>query len=164
VVPIPFQRADLEEDQADPMGSRPPAAPKPKRSAQRVSHREYPSVPGHVSFSAGAIRGQGILLDISATGAHVYMPTKIVPRGVELEMFFLQSETERKLYAVGEVVRRTESGFAVRFVRVERELETLILAATGEEPEEPVEPVDLDGSRDLEESGGSDESEESLEP
>jgi hypothetical protein len=126
------------QDQVDRMGSKPPPRSySKKRSAPRISHREYPSVPGNVSFAAGAIRGTGILLDISATGAHVYMPTKIVPRGVEIEMFFLQSETGRKLYALGEVVRRTESGFAVKFLRVERELETLILAATGEEPAEP---------------------------
>ena len=120
------------------MGSKPPPrSHQRKRSAPRISHREYPSVPGNVSFSAGAIRGTGILLDISATGAHVYRPSKIVPRGVELELFFLQPDTGRKLYALGEVVRRTDSGFAVRFLRVERELETLILAATGEEPSEP---------------------------
>jgi hypothetical protein len=127
------------------MGSKPsPPAHKVKRSAPRISHREYPNVPGSVSFHAGAIRGTGILLDISATGAHVYMPTKVVPRGVELELFFLQSDTGRKLYAVGEVVRRTDSGFAVRFLRVERELETLILSATGEEPPDPeeIEPPD----------------------
>ncbi len=89
-------------------------------------------MPGNVYFSAGAIRGSGTILDISATGAHIYKPSKNVPRGVVLDLFFLQPDTERKLHAEGEVVRRTESGFAVRFLRVERELEKLVLAAAGE--------------------------------
>ena len=107
-----------------------------RRRAARVSSGDYPSVPGSVLFSAGAIRGSGIILDISATGAHIYKPSKNVRRGVVVDLFFLQSDAERRLHAVGEVVRRTESGFAVRFLRVERELESLVLAAAGEaEPE-----------------------------
>ena len=100
-----------------------------RRSAASVSSRDYPSVPGSVFFSAGAIRGTGIILDISATGAHIYKPSLNVARGVVLDLFFLQPDTERRLHADGEVVRRTESGFAVHFLRVERELEGLVLAA-----------------------------------
>src|SRR3990172_344361 len=98
----------------------------------RVSSRDYPRVPGSVSFTAGAIQGSGIILDISATGAHIYRPSKDLPKGVVADLFFLQSDTERKLHAVGQVVRHTETGFAVRFLRVERELEALVLAAAGE--------------------------------
>lgn len=108
-----------------------------QRSAARVSNRDYPSVPGTVYFSAGAIRGSGIILDISATGAHVYKPTKNVPKGVVADLFFLQPDTQRRLHALGEVVRRTESGFAVRFLRVERELEALVLAAAKKSESDP---------------------------
>jgi hypothetical protein len=99
------------------------------KRASRVSNQDYPSLPGTVLFSAGAIRGSGILLDISATGANVYQPSKNLPKGVVADLYFLQPNTGRRLHAEAEVVRRTESGFAVRFRRVERELEALVVAA-----------------------------------
>lgn len=102
----------------------------------RVSNRDYPRVPGSVSFTAGVIQGTGTIFDISKTGAFVYMPTKSLPKGAVADLFFLQPETHRKLYAVGQVVRLEETGFAVQFLRVERELEALMLAATGDEEEE----------------------------
>ena len=101
--------------------------------AVRVSVRDYPKLPGSVRFIAGAIKGSGTLLDISATGAHIWRPSKNVPRGVQIDLFFLESGSERKLHALGEVVRRTEEGFAVRFLRVERELEKLVLSAADDE-------------------------------
>ena len=121
-----------------------------KRSAIRVSAEDYPSVPGRVLFTAGAIRGSGMLLDISTTGAHIYRPSKTVPKGIVIDLYFLQSDTERRLHAEAEVVRRTEDGFAVRFLHIERELETLVLAAmeagpaseTESEPEESREPAE----------------------
>ena len=96
-------------------------------------------MPGTVSFVAGVIQGSGIILDISATGAHVYKPTKDLPKGAVADLFFLQAETGRKLHAVGQVVRHTETGFAVRFLRIERELEALVLAAAGEDETDPSE-------------------------
>lgn len=110
------------------------ASPKSRqtRSALRISAEDYPSVPGQVLFTAGAIRGSGTLLDISTTGAHIYKPSKNVPTGIVIDLYFLQSGTERRLRAEAEVVRRTDDGFAVSFLRVERELETLVLAAAQE--------------------------------
>jgi hypothetical protein len=122
-----------------------PEKPKPgkpnrkeRSRAVRVSHQDYPRVPGRVVFTAGAIEGSGIIMDISATGAQVYRPSKILPKGAVADMFFLQPDTQRKLHAVGQVVRTTEDGFAVHFLRVERELETLVLNAAGDPDEEPV--------------------------
>jgi hypothetical protein len=109
--------------------------------AMRVS-AEHPRVPGTVSFVAGAIQGSGTIFDISATGAHVYRPTKDLAKGAVADLFFLQPETGRKLHAVGQVVRHTESGFAVRFLRIERELEALVLGAADDESED----LDTDGS------------------
>lgn len=100
-----------------------------KRSAIRIAAEDYPSVPGRVLFTAGAIRGSGMLLDISTSGASIYKPSKNVPSGIVIDLYFLQSGTERRLHAEAEVVRRTDEGFAVRFLHVERELETLVLAA-----------------------------------
>ena len=99
--------------------------------AVRIS-AEHPRVPGTVSFVAGAIQGSGTIFDISATGAHIYRPTKDLAKGAVADLFFLQPETGRKLHAVGQVVRHTESGFAVRFLRIERELEALVLGAADE--------------------------------
>lgn len=115
-----------------------PSRPKRRvdRAAPRVSQQDYPSLPGTVLFNAGAIRGSGIILDISATGANVFQPTKNLPKGVVADLYFLQPNTGRKLHAEAEVVRRTDSGFAVRFRRVERELEALVLQASEEEKEE----------------------------
>jgi len=114
---------------------------KERSRAVRVSNRDYPSVPGSVTYRAGVIEGVGIILDISTTGAHVYRPTKGLPKGVVADFFFLQPQTGRKLYAVGQVTRIDEDGFAVHFLRIERELESLVLSAAqdaeieGEDPE-----------------------------
>jgi hypothetical protein len=82
-----------------------------------------------VSYQAGVIEGVGIILDISTTGAHVYRPTKDLPKGAVADFFFLQPDTGRKLHAVGQVTRNDETGFAVHVLRIERELETLVLSA-----------------------------------
>jgi hypothetical protein len=100
-----------------------------QRSAIRVSAEDYPSVPGRVVFTAGVVRGTGMLLDISTSGAHIYKPSKNVPKGIVIDLYFLQSGTERRLHAEAQVVRKTVEGFAVRFLHIERELETLVLAA-----------------------------------
>ena len=103
--------------------------------ALRVSAK-HPRMPGTVTYVAGVIQGSGTIFDISATGAHIYRPTKDLAKGAVADLFFLQPGTERKLHAVGQVVRHTETGFAVQFLRVERELEALVLsAAAGDEPE-----------------------------
>jgi hypothetical protein len=120
------------------MGSKPNRRRERSRGV-RVSSRDYPRVPGRVEFTAGVISGSGIIMDISATGAHVYRPTKDLPKGAVADLFFLQPDTERKLHAVGQVVRHTETGFAVHFLRVERELEALVLAAAEGRDEEPEE-------------------------
>ena len=112
--------------------------PPERRVAPRVSSRVHPTVPGHVNFAAGMIEGHGLILDISATGAHVYMASHRLGLGTRVDLYFLQARTERQLHAIAEVVRETESGFAVRFLKVERKLRSLVLSAVKEEktPEE----------------------------
>jgi hypothetical protein len=102
---------------------------KERSRAVRVSNQDYPRVPGRVMFTAGVIEGSGIIMDISATGAQIYRPSVGLAKGAVADLFFLQPDTQRKLRAVGQVVRVTEEGFAVHFLRVERELETLVLSA-----------------------------------
>ena len=52
----------------------------------------------------------------------------MLSRAAKVDLFFLHPVTERRLHAAGEVVWKTEFGFAVRFLRMERELKSLILA------------------------------------
>lgn len=121
--------------EGDVISTQTPDGPKgrsPER-ATRVSNREYPTVPGRVSFETDLIRGTGTILDVSVTGAHVYKPSEVLTRDTRVELFFLQPGTQRLLHAFSEVVRETETGFAVRFLRVERKLTSLILAATDED-------------------------------
>ncbi len=108
------------------------------RSAPRVSNRVHPSVPGLVNFIAGKIEGSGLILDVSLSGAYVHEASQRLEAGTKVDMYFLQEKTERRLHAVGDVVRETESGFAVRFLRVERELRRLVLSAV-EKAKKPTE-------------------------
>jgi PilZ domain len=122
------------------MADKPPQRPiqKERSRAVRVSHQDYPRVPGRVVFTAGVIEGAGIIMDISATGAQIYRPSKMLPKGAVADLFFLQPDTQRKLHAVGQVVRLTDDGFGVQFLRVERELEQLVLSAAGNAKQEPI--------------------------
>ncbi len=95
-------------------------------------------MPGLVNFTAGKIEGSGLILDVSLTGAHVREASHRLEAGTKVDMYFLQEKTERRLHAVAEVMRETESGFAVRFLRVERELRCLVLSAV-EKAKKPTE-------------------------
>jgi hypothetical protein len=102
---------------------------RPRRVAPRVSSRKHPSVPGLANFAAGEINGRGSIRDISTSGAAITEATERLATGTKVELLFLQPGSERKLRAIGEVVRETPGGFAVRFQRIERELEQLVLVA-----------------------------------
>ena len=111
-------------------------AKREQRRAPRVSPRDHPKLPGHVNFSAGEVVGTGLILDLSSTGAHVFEASQRLEPGTQVELYFLQPSTSRRMHATCEVVRKTGSGFAVKFLRLERELERLVLAATSKPPEE----------------------------
>ena len=106
-----------------------------ERRAPRLSPKTHPSIPGLVNFSAGEVEGVGLILDISSTGAHVSASRQLDP-GTQVELYFLQPNTSRRMHATCEAVRRTKSGFAVKFLRLERELEQLVLSATSKPPKE----------------------------
>ncbi len=109
-----------------------------RRRAPRISDKTHPSLPGRVNFSVEKVEGEGLLHDLSVTGAQVAEVTLHLQPGTLVALYFLEEETQRRMRAVGEVVRETDSGFALRFVRVERELERLVLSAVSkaEETEE----------------------------
>ena len=101
-----------------------------RRSSKRVVAGRHPSLPGQVNFACGDVEGSGQILNISAGGAAIEEATQRLEVGSKAELFFLQPGTGRKLRAVAEVVRTTSTGgFAVRFLRLERELEQLVLRA-----------------------------------
>lgn len=103
-----------------------------RRIATRVTPALHPSVPDIVYFHANGIEGNGLIKDISLTGAHVAEASEALQPGTRTDLYFLQPATLRRIHAVAEVVRRTRTGFAVRFRRMERELEGLVLAAAEE--------------------------------
>ena len=107
-----------------------------RRTAKRVLARLHPTVPGRVNFTAGEIEGGGMILDISAGGANVHEASHRLEPGTKVELFFLQPKTERRIRGEAEVVRKTKTGFAVRFLRLERELKTLVLAAVAKSKSE----------------------------
>ncbi len=100
-----------------------------RRAAPRVSADIHPSVPDRVNFIADDIEGSGQILNVSASGAFVAGPSHILESGTEVELYFLQLGTGRRLHAQGRVMRREASGFAVQFTSIERELERLVLSA-----------------------------------
>ncbi len=103
--------------------------PRSRRSAKRVEPGRHPSLPGLVNFACEEMEGSGKILNISAGGAAIDDSTAILAVGTKVELFFLQPGTGRKLRAVAEVLRQNRTGFAVRFLRLERELEKLVLRA-----------------------------------
>ncbi len=100
-----------------------------RRVAPRVSADLHPSMPGHANFIAGDVVGSGQILNVSTSGAFVAGPSHHLEAGTEVDLYFLQPRTGRRLHAAGRVVRGEESGFAVQFTRVERELVGLVLGA-----------------------------------
>ena len=102
-----------------------------RRSEPRISGL-HPSVPGRVNYVAGEVEGGGMILDISRSGAAVEGASEPLELGAKVDLYFLQRETGRRMKAVAEVVRSTPTGFAVRFERIERELERLVLRAAQE--------------------------------
>lgn len=103
-----------------------------QQRAPRLSSRLYPSVAGSVHFWCGGREERGLIHDISRTGARIAETTARVQPGEQVELFFLLGANPRRIKAVASVVRRTPTGFAVRFLRIQRELDRLVLAATPE--------------------------------
>ena len=101
-----------------------------RRVAPRVSTESDPSVPDSVDFIAGDVEGSGQLLNVSATGAYIAVSAYVYlePR-TEIELYFLHSNTGQRLHARGRVMRSEELGFAAQFVRVDKELQQLVLDA-----------------------------------
>ncbi len=101
-----------------------------RRCAARLSSQLYPSVAGRVHFRCEDREESGSIHDISRSGAHLSETTVRLQPGEQVELLFLVGANPRRIKALASVVRQTPTGFAVRFLRIQREVERLVLAAT----------------------------------
>ena len=99
------------------------------RRAPRLLADLHPGVPDGAGFIAGDVEGSGQILNLSTSGAFVAIPSRHLEMGTEVELRFLHPKTGRRLHAACRVERSEGSGFAVQFMRVEREPLRLVLVA-----------------------------------
>ncbi len=68
-----------------------------------------------VLFKGARGRGKGIIWDMSLTGARIEIASSRVRPGSQIHMKFSYSDESKPIVASAEVVRPTDTGFAVRF-------------------------------------------------
>ena len=93
-----------------------------RQGAPRLSPQLYPSIAGRVHFRCGGREERAAIHDISRSGAHLAETTVRLPPGEQVELLFLMGANPRRIKALASVVRHTPTGFAVRFLRIQREL------------------------------------------
>lgn len=71
-----------------------------------------------VRFKGGRGRGEGIIWDVSTSGARIEVATARMRPGSQVHLQFSYSSEAEPIVAAAEVVRATETGFAVRFVNL----------------------------------------------
>lgn len=76
----------------------------------------------HAYFAAGRVEGRGILHDLSITGACINEASPRVKPGTEIRLTFALREHDVPVRIWGKVVRKTETGFAVEFIKLDRSL------------------------------------------
>ena len=80
----------------------------------------------HAYFAAGRVEGRGILHDLSITGACINEASPRMKPGTELRLTFALREDDLPVRIRGKVVRETETGFAVEFIKLARGLRELL--------------------------------------
>ena len=104
------------------MGSRDPLD-RPDRPERRgAAGGPNPGVAGRVTFMSKDVQGGGQIVNMSNGGALIASPPPRPSIGTELELYFVQQAMREPFYAVGQVVLKTKSGFAVRFLPVQRDV------------------------------------------
>ena len=93
-----------------------------------AENREAPRVPGRVYYHADRLEGTGLIEDISVKGAHIVDPKQRLQPGATVSLSFFAGENDARIDIDAEVVRKTDRGFAVRFVRVDSRVQELLLA------------------------------------
>ena len=100
----------------------------PNEKDQLVEPRGAPRVRllRHAYFAAGRVEGRGILHDLSITGACINEASPRVKPGIQIRLTFALREQDVPVGIWGKVVRKTETGFAVEFIRLDRSLRELL--------------------------------------
>lgn len=102
---------------------------KPAAKAQEVSKEGADKrfeVRARVEYQTFSVRGEGLLWDISGSGARIEKASRPMPPGrkLHLELPFFPDSAPVVLSA--EVVRTTASGFAVKFLHLNDRLKKLL--------------------------------------
>ncbi len=82
-----------------------------------------------VEFKGGPERGEGIIWDMSMTGARIEVATAPMRPGTPVHMKFSYASEAEPVFAAAKVVRATETGFAVRFTRMSKALRQQLVVA-----------------------------------
>ena len=97
------------------------------------------------SFQTEEVEGWGTLHDFSASGARVDRVSARLKPGERVRLSFTPRTDCLPVEVWAEVVRETETGFAVRFTSVDTRLRRLLLSLTGsgteEDATEPFVPI-----------------------
>jgi hypothetical protein len=89
-------------------------------------------VPDRASYIAGDCCGSAKIPNISVGGALVSGTAHCLETGTEVDLYFHEPGTGRRLHAIGHVVREADTGFAVLFLWMGTDLERLVLVAAGD--------------------------------
>ncbi len=82
-----------------------------------------------VQFKGGPERGEGIIWDMSMTGARIEVATARLRPGTPVHIKFSYASEGAPVFAAARVVRATETGFAVRFTRMSNVLRQQLIVA-----------------------------------
>ncbi len=106
------------------MGSVPSAERRPeRRDPQRFTLR----IP--VDYEISSSQGKGLLWDISTSGARVEQASLAVELGTEITLMLAFFPGATPVSLRGEIVRQTESGFALKFHPLEGRVQLLLNVA-----------------------------------
>ncbi len=82
-----------------------------------------------VQFKGGPERGEGIIWDMSMTGARIEVATAPMRPGTPINMKIWYASEAAPVFAAARVVRATQTGFAVRFTRMSNSLRQQLITS-----------------------------------
>ncbi len=108
------------------MGSKPSVDRKGRRQ-RRVQQRYELRIP--VDYQSSGREGKGLLWNISSSGARIEQASVSMQLGTEVRLTLAFFPGAAPVALLGEVVRETESGFAVRFLDLGQRVQKLLRVA-----------------------------------
>jgi hypothetical protein len=82
-----------------------------------------------VIYLAGALSGRGVLYDLSMAGARIDRVSQRMAPGSQIYLAFAEPQSCRTAQIAAEVVRETDTGFAVVFAGLGRRARRLLTLA-----------------------------------